>query len=126
MQIVNYLRATLCNSSNAAFKLALHAPKYATLAHRIISFKNIHASFTLQVNNYKMNNTCHSADKTSYSKKIDESFQKINKYNVFLDKLDFIMPNSDYYYSIGPSFSANNACVNETQREKRDFAVPEK
>ncbi|SFN75993.1 hypothetical protein SAMN05216516_11912 [Izhakiella capsodis] len=40
MQIINYLRARLCNSSLAAFKLAGKDIRYINLANEIISVKN--------------------------------------------------------------------------------------
>lgn len=77
MQIVNYLRARIFNSSYAALDLAIKNPKYSELAKNIVSIKQSSAIRDLIVSHSKENRYIKLAYKT-------------NKYNFILNRLSLI------------------------------------
>lgn len=77
MQIINYVRARVFNSSYAALDLARHNPKYSEFAKKIVSLKQSNADCDLKVSH-------------SDAKKYSELKYKLNKYGFVLRQLSSI------------------------------------
>lgn len=77
MQAINFFRATFCNSSYSAFKIALCDSKKIYVAKRIITAKNENAHDRLS----KLNSNC-----SNYS----NVERQVLKYEFFLKKINFI------------------------------------
>lgn len=77
MQAINFLRASICNSSYSAFKLALENSKHIDFAKRIIIVKNESAHHRLLKLNPNNSDYWHT------------KIQAL-KYNSFLSKLNYI------------------------------------
>lgn len=97
MQAINFFRASVCNSSYSAFKLALCDSKKIDFARRIIIVKNENAHNRLS----KLN--------SNYSDYLHVERQML-KYNSFLNKLNFItgddfLANKSFYFSSVKDFS---------------------
>ncbi|MCZ4059872.1 hypothetical protein O3W44_13445 [Pantoea sp. LMR881] len=107
MPIVSYLRATLCNSSIAAYNLAVDSPKYANLAKSIISAKNSRAKLKLQSFNKVQH---HSPLSRAYLKQSKENkvANEIKKYDSFLKGLSEINVKHDFANELTVSSSWKN------------------
>lgn len=97
MQAINFFRASVCNSSYSAFKLALCDSKKIDFAKRIIIVKNEIAHNRLS----KLNSNCRDYFHTS---------EQACRYNSFLNKLNYIsgdnlLTNTSFYFSNVKDFS---------------------
>ena len=91
MQAINFFRASVCNSSYSAFKLALCDSKKIDFAKKIIIVKNEIAHNRLSKLNSNYSDYLHVEQQTF-------------KYNSFLKKLNFIsgddlLANTSFYFS---------------------------
>lgn len=97
MQAIIFFRASVCNSSYSAFKLALCDSKKIDFARRIIIAKNEIAHNRLS----KLTSNCRDYSHIS---------QQACRYNSFLKKLNFItgdnlLANTSFYFSNVKDFS---------------------
>lgn len=105
MQAINFFRASICNSSYSAFKLALDNNKNIDFAKRIIIAKNESA-----------HNRLSKLISNNYSDYLHTK-QQAWKYNSFLNKLNYIsgvdpLNNTSFYFSNINDFK-NHILINQ-------------